>query len=222
MFLIGVSATGSDHHRRTGPRPVVDAQTVSSPIVQDIISLRNSPKEDDREDAAEDLRKFDWRRHPEVVQALSDALSLDPSDDVREEAAESLGKMRPFVPIVHESLLRASTIDPDRGVRKEARKALGSLGRRCIVDCPICGPLPTGSVIQGPTIIPPAWMPWLVPDSSDRNRSETTPSDEPLPPALPDPSTLSDEPPPPPTPIRLEGPFGGNPRPSRLSTVRVR
>ena len=152
---------------------------------------------------------------------------LDPSDDVREEAAESLEKMAACVPAAHEALSRAASGDPDHGVRKEARKALAALGRRCIADCQVCGPLPTGSVIQGPTIIPPDWMPILAPGpfarpASPRRPPADEPQLEPLPPALPDASPLPDVPPPPPTPVGAwRGRSGaGRRRPGSLSRSR--
>jgi hypothetical protein len=211
FVAIGVSAVGSHDHRGPKPASCDECGARSSAVRKEIQILRTSRKKGDREDAAENLRKFDWRRHPEAVLALGDALVLDPSDDVREEAAESLGKMAPCVPAAHEALSRAAR-DPDHGVRKEARRAMSALGRRCIADCQVCGPSPTGSVIQGPTSIPPDWLPILAPGPFARPTPAPTPADEPqleaLPRTLPDVSPLPDVPPPPPTPVRLEGPVG--------------
>jgi hypothetical protein len=226
FVVIGASAVGSHDHRGPKPPSCDECGAKSAAVRKEIQVLRTSRKKGDREDAAEDLRKFDWRRHPEAVLALSDALVLDPSDDVREEAAESLGKMAPCVPAAHEALIRAASRDPDHGVRKKARKALESLGRRCIADCRVCGPLPTGSVIQGPTIIPPDWMPILSPGPFVRPSPTPDPADQPqleaLPRALPDVSPLPDVPPPPPAPIRLEGPVEAKVRRPGSVTTRIR
>lgn len=189
----------------------------ASVVRSQVLALRSSPKRRARDRAAQALARCNWRCHPEAVLALCDALRLDPDDDVREEAAESLGKMRPFVPIVHETLRRAAEADPEDDVREEARDALANLGRRCIADCPICGPLPTGSVFLAPTVIPPGWLEIIAPDPAPmpvpvpRLEIRSTPAED-LPPALPE--TL---PPPAPRPIPLEGPVGGRPedRPDR-------
>src|SRR4051794_13841057 len=82
--VLSTSAVGSHDHR--GPK-CDECGARSAAASREIQVLRTSRKKGDREDAAEDLRKFDWRRHPEAVLALSDALVLDPSDDVREQAA---------------------------------------------------------------------------------------------------------------------------------------
>jgi hypothetical protein len=226
FVAIGVSAVGSHDHRGPKPASCDECGARSSAVRKEIQILRTSRKKGDREDAAENLRKFDWRRHPEAVLALSDALVLDPSDDVREEAAESLGKMAPCVPAAHEALSRAASRDPDHDVRKKARKAMGALGRRCIADCQVCGPLPTGPVIQGPSTIPPDWMPIVSPGPFNRPAPTPAPADEPrlepLPPTLPNASPLSDVPPPPPTPVRMEGPVGANVRRPGSVTSRIR
>jgi hypothetical protein len=226
FVVIGASAVGSHDHRGPKPPSCDECGAKSAAVRKEIQILRTSRKKGDREDAAEDLRKFDWRRHPEAVLALCDALVLDPSDDVREEAAESLGKMAPCVPAAHEALSRAASRDPDHGVRKEARKAMTAMtamGRRCIADCQVCGPLPDSSVIQGPTIIPPDWMPILSPGPFARPVPTPTPAEEPqlepLPPTLPNVSPLPDVPPPPPTPVRLEGQVGAKAKVRRPGSV---
>lgn len=224
FVAIGVSAIGSHDHRGSKPAPCDECGAEASRAGKAIQVLRTSRKEGAREDAAEDLRKFDWRRHPEAVLALSDALVSDPSDDVREEAAESLGKMAPCVPAAHEALSLAAARDPDHGVRKEARQALGAMGRRCIADCRVCGPLPTAPRFQGPSTIPPDWMPILSPGPF--SRPTPAPADEPqlepLTPTPPNASPLSDVPPPPPTPVRMDGPVGANVRRSGSATSRIR
>ena len=170
--------------------------------------LRTSPRWKARDDAAEALRKYDWRRHPEAVFALRDALLLDPKDDVREEAAESLKKMAPAIPMIHEALIQAASGDPEDDVRDEARDALKAIGKRCVVECQACGPSKAGPVVRLPRTIPPEWLPILVPGQGPFPAAANTvpipeagPVLEPIPPstlprALPDP----DVPPPPPTP----------------------
>jgi hypothetical protein len=168
--------------------------------------LRTSPRWKARDAAAEALRKYDWRRHPEAVFALRDALLLDPKDDVREEAAESLKKMAPALPMIHEALIQASSVDPEDDVRDEARDALKAIGKRCVVECQACGPPRAGQVVHRSQSIPPEWLPILVPNQGAFQTP--VPDAGPLLEAIP-PSTLpralpdSDLPPPPPTPYNV-------------------
>ncbi len=216
VVLLGVSATGFHDH---GPRRAVCCEGCGgqpSALTAAIRTLRTSPKWRARDDAAEALGKFDWRRHPEAALALSDALLLDPKDDVREEAAESLKKMAPCVPMVHAALSQAAAGDPEDDVREEARDALKAVGRRCVVDCQVCGPHPT---VQA---IPPDWTPILAPDRgafpAPSPVIETGPALEAIPPTtnppstVPDASPLPDTPPPPPTPYVPPGPVGARNR----------
>jgi hypothetical protein len=227
-LILGLAATGLDDHKNPRPGRCDDCGVETGSVLRRIQVLQGSPREEAREDAAEDLRKLDWRCHPGAVLALSEALIRDPSHDVREEAAESLGRMAPCVPAAHEALSRAAAVDPDRGVRKEARKALGSMGRGCMAACRACGPASAGSVFPAPPIIPDDWMPFLAPGKGPTQARLTIPDQdpgprlEPLPPALPDLTSPIETVPPPPTPVPLEGPIGSRVLPSERTPTRVR
>ena len=222
VVLLGVSTTGFHDH---GARKVACCEGCGgqpSSLQNAIRVLRTSPKWKARDDAADALRKFDWRRHPEAVLALCDALLLDPKDDVREEAAESLKKMAPCVPMAHAALSQAAASDPEDDVREEARDALKSIGKRCVVECQVCGPPTAGAVVHGPAAIPPDWMPILAPDRgafpSPAPVPDTSPVLEAIPPTtippttVPNASPLSDTPPPPPTPYVPAGPVSSRGR----------
>ncbi len=226
VVLLSLSATGFHDH---APRSGVCCEGCggrSSAAKVAIRVLRTSPRANAREDAAETLRKFDWRRHPEAVLALCDALLLDPKDDVREEAAESLKKMAPCVPMAHAALSRAAASDPEDDVRDEARDALKSLGRRCLVECQVCGPPTYGPALQVPSAIPSEWVPILAPAPVTTPAPSTVPATEPvleaIPPSanptsgVPNASPLPDVPPPPPTPYVPPGPVSSG----RIRRVR--
>ena len=61
-----------------------------------LIQLKSGADESQREDAAEELRQFDPKSHPEIVGSLIEALGKDGGAGVRAEAAASLGKLRPI------------------------------------------------------------------------------------------------------------------------------
>ncbi len=208
-----MAATGGHGPRAPRPGACGTCGVAGRAVAVDVAVLRGSPRPKARARAARALRKVDWKCHPEAVLALADALRRDGADGVREQAAESLGRMAPCVPIAHEALLRAAEGDPEEDVREEARDALKSLGDRCLVACRACGPPPPAgpSVIQGPTILPDAWMPFLTGEPARGPTPAPRPlAPEALPPALAPEALPPDSPPPPPRPESppLEGPIG--------------
>ena len=217
--LLGLSATGFHDHGTPRGACCEGCAGRFSALQAQIRTLRTSPRWKARDDAAGGLRKFDWRRHPEAVFALRDALLADPKDDVREEAAESLKKMGACVPMVHEALSLAASSDPEEDVRDEARDALKSIGKRCVVQCQVCGPPPAGPVSTRARTVPTDWLPILAPGqgafpSTPTPALESGPALEPIPPAtLPPPLPDADVPPPPPTPYKPEAPVGSRARP---------
>ena len=219
VALLGLSATGFHDHGTPRGACCEGCAGRPSALQAEVRTLRTSPRWKARDDAAEALRKFDWRRHPEAVFALRDALLADPKDDVREEAAESLKKMGACVPMVHEALSRAAATDPEDDVRDEARDALKAIGRRCVVECRVCGSSPAGA-----KAVPPDWVPILEPGrrvfpSTTTPAFDRGPALEPIPSATPPPALPdADIPPPPPTPYRPESPIG--PRAGVGSRVR--
>ena len=120
-----------------------------------IRTLQCDPRWRKRDNAAHDLRDFDWRCHPEILAALTTAMLTDREEEVREEAAEALEKIDPppCTPEVHAALVHAAVADPDHATRKDARQALARIGRHCVAPCAICGPaspvapLPTEVII---------------------------------------------------------------------------
>ena len=148
-------------------------------------ALRSSDRLRDRVEAAEALAPVRWQCHPEAVDALVEALQTDKKGKVRAEAARSLGRMVPNLPASHVGLVGASRSDPEAPIRNQARKALAVKGLRCVVDCPICGPLPAGAAITGPSVLLPEWGDKPEKAETKPNSLKPTPS---LPPALPDPA----------------------------------
>jgi hypothetical protein len=144
LLLWSQAAIGfTGHHQpKAGCCDVCGVETAEvSRLIQ---RLRCCPNWRARDDAAHDLREFDWKCHPEISEALVAAMLKDCDSDVREEAAESLAKMAPCVPGVHEALARTASCDPDWCTRKWAKRGLKALGKRCVSDCSVCGPIPGG------------------------------------------------------------------------------
>lgn len=138
MILSQTLLGGHGHHRRVeecdrcGER---DARLAAT-----LVKLQTCPRWQERDDAAHDLRDYDWRVHPEVVETLCYALLNDPEEEVREEAAETLAKLAPGLPVAHASLSRAAKCDRDLATRLWAKKALKALPDSCEGTCQVCGP----------------------------------------------------------------------------------
>ena len=154
-LLLAQSATAGHHHSQGWGGAGVCSFCGGSParVASLIGQLQTCRDEDDREDAAEDLRDVNWRCHPEAAEALASALLRDPDDDVREEAAESLAKMAPCLPNVHAALNYAATYERDGGARRWAYRGLTSVGGRCQAACQVCGPTHVG---PAPILLEPA------------------------------------------------------------------
>lgn len=146
-------------------------------------ALHSSTRPKDRVEGAVALASVRWRCHPEVVAALAEALGTDKKAQVRAGAAEALGRMVPDLAVSHLGLLEASRSDPEASVRKQARKALAAKGLRCVADCPICGPIPSGAAITGPSVLLPEWDDKPAKTGTKPKEPRPTPS---TPPALPD------------------------------------
>ena len=156
-----------------------DKCKISTHVIKDQIRALRDDSWRNRAAAARELAKVRWQCHPEVVAALTATLQTDDKPKVRAGAAEALETMVPNLAISHLALLGATRSDPVASVRKHARAALVAKGLRCVTDCPICGPLPTGAAIVGPQPLWPEWesSPALEPANPAAN----------LPLALPDP-----------------------------------
>lgn len=116
MALIGEPASAGIFSRK--PKPT--AEKVPELLVQ----LKSGTDESQRTGAAEELRQFDPKSHPEIVGGLIDALGKDASAGVRAEAAASLGKLRPISQQIGYALEQAQSNDGAMRVRLAARQAL--------------------------------------------------------------------------------------------------
>lgn len=87
-------------------------------------TLRASPDEGKRKQAAEDLRDYDPRSNPDLIPALTAAVQKDPVPAVRSAAAESIGKLKPVSQPAGLTLEAVAQADPDAGVREAANQAL--------------------------------------------------------------------------------------------------
>ena len=76
--------------------------------------------------AVDQLVRCDWKRQPEVVEALTRAARTDPAAAVRAACVRGLAKMKcNTVPVV--VAVTALKSDPDLRVRQEAEQALATL-----------------------------------------------------------------------------------------------
>jgi hypothetical protein len=185
------AAVGAPGHHGKRPQCCDVCGVESAEVLAEIQILQGCPRWRKRDNAAHRLRRFDWRCHPDAVNALVTALLTDSEEEVREEAAQSLRKMAPCLPGVHEALDRAARCDPDHSTRKWARKALAALGRRCVGGCVLCTSAAGGTsepllIAPGDSIVvtpraPAAPEPSLLPAPVERGLDVTPPSE--LPPA---------------------------------------
>ena len=87
--------------------------------------LRDSVYPSQREWAAETLASMDWRRQPQIVDALVAAAKQDPAPTVRAECVRFLGRMQANAPAAAEAV-KALRTDSDDRVRQAAEEANGS------------------------------------------------------------------------------------------------
>lgn len=154
-------AFGDSHHRRPGSAAATCCDTcgvATTRVAHLIQTLQCHPRWRTRDNAAVELRGFDWRCHPEILDALTTAMLTDCEEEVREEAAESLARIRPApcVGDVHAALRRAAACDEDHATRKWARRALARLDDGCRDDCGICEPGGAVVVESEPPLMVPA------------------------------------------------------------------
>ncbi len=117
VFVIGsANASAGIFSRRPKPTP--------ERIPELLVQLKSGADESQRVDAAEELRQYDPKAHPEIVSSLIEALGKDSSAGVRAEAAASLGKLRPISQQVGYALEQAQSNDGAMRVRLAARQAL--------------------------------------------------------------------------------------------------
>ena len=87
-------------------------------------TVKADPDVHKRVAAAEELRQYDAKAHPEIPAILIDVLQHDDKAEVRAEAAATLGKLRPVGPEVGQALEQALASDKSSKVRWQARTAL--------------------------------------------------------------------------------------------------
>jgi hypothetical protein len=86
--------------------------------------LKSSPDEHKRAEAADELRKYDVQKFPDIIPVLIEALHHDTRPGVRAEAAQSLGRIRPVSQAVGQALEQALARDSSMRVRLQARSSL--------------------------------------------------------------------------------------------------
>lgn len=213
LFLGGTSFGASPPRGHSTGDDCCDACGVeATELAAKIRELECSARWRTRDNAAHALRRFEWRCHPEVVDALVQAMLTDCHEEVREEAAESLAKLEPApcVGQAHAALMQAARCDSDHATRKWARRALARMDDVCRDDCSVCAP--SVAVPHEPPLVWPGetWEPSrfeapVTPppptDSLPRNRTLPSPTIPPAtepeirPPAPPSDGPLFDLPP---------------------------
>ncbi len=86
--------------------------------------LKEDTEEQNRVRAAEELREYDPKTFPDILPALTEALTNDPSFKVRAESAESLGKINLVSPKSGYALEQSQKYDSAKSVREASRAAL--------------------------------------------------------------------------------------------------
>lgn len=117
LFLAPLTPTHAGLFRKSKPEP---AKYV--PML--IQALKEDTDEGNRIRAAEELREYDPKTFPDILPALTEALSNDPSFKVRAESAESLGKINLVSPKAGYALEQSQKYDSAKSVREASRSAL--------------------------------------------------------------------------------------------------
>ncbi|HEY1377595.1 MAG TPA: HEAT repeat domain-containing protein [Gemmataceae bacterium] len=190
--------------RKTKPDPATRVPELT-------VQLKTSTDEAQRAAAAEELRQYDPKAHPNLVTALIDALGRDASPAVRAEAATSLGKLRPISQQAGYALEQAQNNDAAARVRLAARQALwqyhlvGYRGGKA-PDAPAMGATTDPAVAAPPGPSSPAAMPRQPADRGGQRRQPGNVRETPEPPlaappvAPPSGATASRQPPAAPSP----------------------
>jgi HEAT repeats len=175
---------------------------VHVPALIEVLKDRKQNDEKARAAAAAELDDYDAKAFPEILPALIDTLTSDPSSSVRSRAAESIGKVRPITAMAGYALERAVADDSSFAVRVSARAALvkyrvlghmpgakiegvvqsaepplaaGPLVKDTsggTVLRPTPAPIPAESPVAAP-VLPPAPTPKPAPDGPSRGPAQT-------------------------------------------------
>ena len=125
------------------------------PKLQGLIGrMQSAPISFTRDAAAHDLRAYDWRQYPQILDALCATLISDPIAHVRSEAAQTLLSIQPVpcVPEVRSALARAVASERNPFARSWIRKALARVEQNCgSVSSGGCSPCDAGQIVTPPT-----------------------------------------------------------------------
>ncbi len=119
LGLVAQAPAGIFFHRKD-TKPTSQDQHISELLG----TLKADPDVHKRIAAAEELRQYDAKAHPEIPAILIDVLQHDDKPEVRSEVAATLGKLRPTSPEVAQALEQALGSDKSSKVRWQARTAL--------------------------------------------------------------------------------------------------
>jgi hypothetical protein len=108
-------------------RPLTAPDRPGSQLLPQLLAMmQDSLYPSQREWAAENLATYDWRTHPEIVQALVTSAGKDPAVTMRTCCVRTLAKMNiNTMPVI--TALQGLKSDGDPRVRQAAEDALGSL-----------------------------------------------------------------------------------------------
>lgn len=128
------------------PNPFNGAVDVQAVLDQ----LRDSMLPSQREWAADKLAELDWKKVPQVVDALVQAAKIDPATSVRASCIHCLARMSAATPPVI-ALLQSAKFDSDPRVQHEATEALARLAPGQMPTPPIDPAVqPAGVLVPAP------------------------------------------------------------------------
>lgn len=139
-----------------------------------IVQAKADPDERKRAAAAEELREYDTKMYPEIVQVLADVARTDTKTGVRYEAITSLAKIRPVSQLGGQTLEWAAVHDVALKVRWEAKSSLMSYrwaGYHSAKNDPKMGNTAPGTVPGEP----PLYDPRLADPKYDRTSTPAAP-----------------------------------------------
>ena len=124
LFLVPLAVLGVALPAQAGPFRKATKPDPAEQVPALLEALKAEKDEKARLNAASELRDYDGKVFPEIIPALIDILTNDPSSSVRAEAAESIGKVRPVSSKAGYALEQAIANDKSTSVRLSARTAL--------------------------------------------------------------------------------------------------
>ncbi len=122
-LLVGIALTGDASAGPFSRKPNKPDPAEQVPALIKTLQADNDEKK--RQAAAEELREYDLKTYPAIIESLIEALKNDPSNGVRHEAADSISKMRPITQQAVYAMVQAASKDNSFWVRNAARQHLG-------------------------------------------------------------------------------------------------